>query len=592
MRKLNIGKRIVLGYTVAILASVILVVTSIFGVGRVGNYGKKMYEGPFARATETTEYIRCIYEYQTVLGHAVWDEELSKYDAELTTILNDATNSLDRLQKLGTEAIPTFSKLQEVNSRVKSETLKLKEFMTKGDWEGAADYLYGPYDEVFKECESISSQVYIETMDESQNFIESASSNTRAVFILQIVLFFVLLIILMILMQRIIKGIVEPIKELEEVAKNMSQGNLENEIKYQGSDELGSLADSFRITCKGLDNVVSDVNYLMGEMANGNFNIRTRVEDNYIGDFEPLLMAIRKMNRNLSDTLRRINEASDQVAGSSDQMSSAAQGLSQGATEQASSVEELAATINDISNQIADTSRNAKSATEQAEDAGRDLTASNESMAEMINAMQDISQKSSEIGKIIKTIEDIAFQTNILALNAAVEAARAGEAGKGFAVVADEVRNLASKSAEAAKNTTILIEGSITAVEDGTKIVDNTATTLSDAVENALLVVKTVENISKAAEEQAISIAEVTQGIDQISSVVQTNSATAEESAAASEELAGQSQILKNLVDGFTLREDTTNIAMNNNTTDEVAPVVTPVYQSNSNEAFYNDSKY
>lgn len=218
-------------------------------------------------------------------------------------------------------------------------------------------------------------------------------------------------------------------------------------------------------------------------------------------------------------------------------------------------MEELAATINEISNQVKSNAENAHNVNKLADDVGLKMTESNQQMQTMIEAMKEISSSSSEIGKIIKTIEDIAFQTNILALNAAVEAARAGEAGKGFAVVADEVRNLASKSAEASKNTAVLIESSILAVEKGTKIADETAHTLLESVEGAQKVTRTIDQISKASEEQASSISQITQGIDQISNVVQTNSATAEESAAASEELSGQAQILKGLISQFKLKD-------------------------------------
>ena len=240
----------------------------------------------------------------------------------------------------------------------------------------------------------------------------------------------------------------------------------------------------------------------------------------------------------------------------SDQVSSGAQALSQGATEQASSVEELAASINEISNNINQTAQQAQDASDKSMQVGEKAGESNNRMHDMLQAMADINASSGEIGKIIKTIEDIAFQTNILALNAAVEAARAGAAGKGFAVVADEVRNLASKSAEASKNTAVLIENSLQAVENGKRIADETAQSLEVVISDIQEASSLMGSIAKAATDQAESISQITLGIDQISSVVQTNSATAEESAAASEELSGQAQILNELVRKFRLDTD------------------------------------
>ncbi len=378
-----------------------------------------------------------------------------------------------------------------------------------------------------------------------------STTNTAMVFLSGMSLIAVVMAIFIGL--NVTKDIVRPVELIETAMRGLSQGEMSQDLNYEAKDEMGVLVQRVKDTCEGLGKVVGDLTRLLDEMSAGNFNIHA-VNEVYKGDFQPILSSIRQMNHNLSNTITQINEASEQVASGADQVSSGAQALSQGATEQASSIQELAATINEISSHVKDTTENAKEASRKVEQAQSELAVSNEQMQEMIGAMEEISQKSGDIGKIIKTIEDIAFQTNILALNAAVEAARAGTAGKGFAVVADEVRNLASKSAEAASNTTMLIEGTINAVENGTKIAGQTAAALLTTVETTKSAVEYVDKISEAAEMQFEEISQVTQGVDQISSVVQTNSATAEESAAASEELSGQSQLLKDLVSRFKLR--------------------------------------
>lgn len=554
MKKMKLGKKIFMGFAVAVLASLILVVFATLSLNKIGRLSHDMYNEPFVSSTESMSFLKDVYKMEIVLNEAVFARDIEKYESELEQIAENAGESYEKIQKAGQGALPSLEKMNEYSDEVGNIRKEITELLYANKYQEAEALLAGDFAKAVNNCAEMAEKVYQEAAADAKAFDEEVMKTRNGVLIFQVGIFVVLLILVSIIMQKIINGVTKPVAELEKAAKNISRGNVKNEILYKAEDELGSLAESFRVTCQGLDSVVSDLTRLMDEMAKGNFDITTHAEEMYIGDFEPLLSSIRAMNHNLSDTMARINDAADQVAGSSDQMSSAAQGLSQGATEQASSVEELAATINDISIQVSGTAENARTAREQVENAGRELLESNESMAQMIQAMQDISQKSSEIGKIIKTIEDIAFQTNILALNAAVEAARAGEAGKGFAVVADEVRNLASKSAEAAKNTTILIEGSIQAVEEGTRIADQTAAALAATVESAESAVNTVAKISQAAEQQAQSIAEVTQGVDQISSVVQTNSATAEESAAASEELASQSQILKNLVSQFRLK--------------------------------------
>lgn len=351
----------------------------------------------------------------------------------------------------------------------------------------------------------------------------------------------------------IIRLIKTPISEIENAAIKMAEGNLDVEISYTSKDELGVLSAQVGRLIHKLQVIIEDENQFLAKMAEGDFTVDSTCEEAYTGGFYPLLVSFRGIADKLNDTMLQISQSSSQVASGADQVSNGAQALAQGATEQASSVQELAATIGEISNKVNQNADSAQQASKAAGSVSVKMDVSKEKMQQMTQAMEDISSCSSEIGKIMKIIEDIAFQTNILALNAAVEAARAGTAGKGFAVVADEVRNLANKSTEASENIAALIENSLQAIENGTQIANDTAQSLIQAVNDVNEMAGIIEQISEASSDQADSIAQLTVGIDQISNVVQTNSATAEESAAASEELSSQSQLMKSLVGRFKL---------------------------------------
>jgi len=367
-----------------------------------------------------------------------------------------------------------------------------------------------------------------------------------------ILLILAFLILVCFISYFVASSIAKPIHKVTVAAKQIASGNFDVELNVKSRDEVGQLADAFHLTIQQLLNYqgyIDEVSDTLQKISDGNLEVE--LQRDYVGQFKKIKDNMEVLLLKLKTTFLQMNQSADQVASGSDQVANGAQALSQGATEQASSIEELSASISEIADQIKQNAEKAMLARGKAETAGRELSESNREMADLLEAMDNITLKSSEISKIIQMIEEIAFQTNILALNAAVEAARAGTAGKGFAVVADEVRNLAGKSAEAAKSTSLLIEEAVDAIRSGTVMAEKTATSLAASAEITKETVELVETIAEASNRQAVSVDQVNLGVEQISAVVQTNAATAEESAAASEELSGQSNVLKELIQKF-----------------------------------------
>ena len=375
----------------------------------------------------------------------------------------------------------------------------------------------------------ISQEIVDFALNKALEFNEDAGISSVNATAMMSVLLVVMVVLYAGITTALSRAVRRPISQIAEAAEKLAAGDLNIEIAYHSNDELGTLAEMFREMSGSMKAVIRDIDQQLGSIKSALVNIR----------------------KSLSNTLNEINLSADQVFSGSAQVSDSAQMLSEGAAEQAGSIEELASAINEISFQVQETAANMEAARRLTAKAGKQVEVSNRQMEEMLLAVGEISEKTEQIRAINNTIEEIAFQTNILALNAAVEAAHAGESGKGFAVVAGEVRRLAGKSTEAVKRTSLLIDGTVEAVEKGRKIANTTAESLHNVVESTNEVLNTVDKIDAAAQHQAGSIAQVTQEIEQISGVVQNNSATSEESAAASEELSGQAQRLKELVSRF-----------------------------------------
>ena len=464
-------------------------------------------------------------------------EHVENTEKYLSLYESTVINETDRIQ---------LQELKALWEKYKSLVDKEVELVKSGKTEEARQLLLSDIDDIgdtlrdyFEAFVEYNTTAAKEKVDENKQVASTAST-------VMIVVIFVGILIAIALGVFISRIISKPIGQMVEAADRLALGDVEVDVKAETRDELGKLAESFR---RMIENIREQA-YVVEKIAEGDMTVDVRVKS----DKDLLGKKLKEMVEINNEVLSNINEVAAQVAAGAKQVSDSSMQLSQGATEQASSIEELTASLEQVANQTQISAKNANQANELAEIAKNNAEQGNKQMAEMLNAMEEINNSSSNISKIIKVIDEIAFQTNILALNAAVEAARAGQHGKGFAVVAEEVRNLAARSANAAKETTELIEGTIKRTENGTKIARETAEALNKIVEGISKAATLVNDIAVASNEQAAAITQINQGIAQVSQVVQTNSATSEESAAASEELSSQAELLKRSIAKFKLK--------------------------------------
>lgn len=558
MKNLKVGKKLAISYITIMVLLLSGFFLSIVNVVNISNKVENFCNGPFIvksaahlMSSSFETMVRAMYRSLTTLDPAIVEECIT----EVNSARNTVEDQMEIIRVNFTEEQKIVTDLSAYLNDFTPMREHVIELARVNSNEEASAYMQANNMVVIKQVQAELDQL-LEYADQSSNsLLDELREKQQLSLTILIVLGVISMGISAGFAIYITRGIKRPIAEIERAAKRISKGELDTVLTYDSKDELGSLSESIRVTTSRLSVIVEDLRKSLQRISEGNLNTAFQDENKFVGVFQPLLASIKGATDELSFTMHQINQSAEQVLSGSEQVSSGAQQLSQGAYEQAASVEELAETINEISDQITRNAANSLRASEQAVQMGDEVLKGNLRMQKMLDAMREITRSSNEIQKIIKTIEDFAFQTNILALNASVEASRAGEAGKGFAVVADEVRTLATKSASASKNTAILIDNSLQAVKAGMMIADETAKSLQSVVNGVRDVASSIDSVSKATSDQAESLQQVTKGIDQISCVVQNNSATAEESAAASEELSGQAQILKSLIGHFQLQE-------------------------------------
>lgn len=541
----------------ALVAAILLVgLAAIIGAGFMNQKSQDLADNWMPSALFATEMDTLTSNYRIMqYAHMTADseEQMKDFEAQLESISNEIAETCTQYEAilLSDEDAVLIGETKAAWNAYKEMNTQFLEVSRANKQVEAADLMLG-------ECKTLYDQ-FGEKIEKLVEFNEkgaaSASKNITLTFTFVIIMIIAVLIIAfitaIIVSGVVTRSITEPLQKVHNVLGKIAEGTLEVSVDYESKDEFGDLSKAINTFADSLKEIISDEKRLLQDMSEGNFNIKTQAAEKYVGDYEPLLTAMRAIKNKLGGAMEQIAESTEQVLVASDQMAEEAQSLADGAAEQASTVEELLATVEEATNQAAAGAKQADEASGEADLVKKQAESSNDRMQEMIEAMNSINETSKEISTIIQAIESIAAQTNLLSLNASIEAARAGEAGRGFAVVADEIGKLALQCAEAAGNTKNLIDTARLQAENGDKIAKETAEELYSVTEGVEKIVKVAKKVKDNCENQANSMKQIDQGIEIISKVVEGNSAAAEESSAASEELAAHVQNLEAQMSGF-----------------------------------------
>lgn len=558
VKNLSISKKLKKVLIVAIIIiSTITVATGVglmYLKGQLESFVETEYASEISIQETATSILTLARDIRDAYIRAENGENISSYDQNVKKYVNEITNELEYVYNINKD--PEIARELENFGNNISKWINIgNEILTainNKDMAKANKLILNDCPEVL---DVIIEQVSLIGDKISTNVQDDIQGTTRYIGIVMIIII-VIIIIGLILITKVVQAIIEsisnPVEEIKSAALEMAKGNYDLEIEYTSEDEIGVLADCMREMILFTKDNISNITEVLNKFAEGNFDVE--IEDNYIGEFIEIKESLEKIVDSINNTFYDIKIVTEQVKDGSEQVASTAQIISEGAINQAGIIQELIASIGEINEKVKVSTEQANSTNVLTRELGNQIELNNEKMNEMVTAMNKIEESSRNIKSIINTIYSISEQTNLLALNAAIEAARAGESGKGFAVVADEIRKLAEESSVAVKNTEILIEDSISNVNNGKNIADEASEALNAVVGKAKEAVEVIGTIAKLTEQGAMSISEVYEGIDQIAEVVESNTAISEESAAASEELSSQSESLQNMIDKFKLR--------------------------------------